>query len=400
MSIKLILAVDALSPNPTGIGRYTWELTRRLSEHPNVRSLHFYRNGKWIGSPEKLMQEVVVSVSRNNYARPTVTTVAKISSSAAASLKKKRGLPVKWPLALRKFHTSMTALACRGHVFHGPNFFIPEIADVGVATVHDLSIFKYPETHPTSRLREFEMHFKASMARAAHLITDSEATRQEVIAFLGWSERNITAVPLGVSPTFQQMDAATVAPVMARYGLSYKSYCLCVSTLEPRKKIVELLRAYQCLPEALRTRYPLVLVGGAGWLSEQLHADIDRLSAQCWLKYLGFILEQDLPALYAGARSFVYPSIYEGFGLPVLEAMASGVPVVASAFTSLPEVTQGAAQLVDPDDIDALAEALAISLCDETWCAAAIAQGRLVAASYSWERCIEQTVNVYKTVTK
>lgn len=391
MSFKLILAVDALSPNPTGIGRYTWELTRRLAEHPSVSALHFYRNGKWIKSPETLMQPV----ARASGAMPGAALV-----QAAASPRKKRGLRIKWPPALRQLHTSMTTLACRGHVFHGPNFFIPEIANVGVATVHDLSIFKYPETHPAARLREFEKHFTASMARAAHLITDSKATRLEVIAFLGWSEKNITAVPLGVSPTFQPLPAAAVAPVMARHGLTYQGYCLCISTLEPRKKIAELLQAYQGLPAALRTRYPLILVGGAGWLSEQLHADIDRLAAQGWLKYLGFVAEQDLPALYAGARSFVYPSIYEGFGLPVLEAMACGVPVVTSGFTSLPEVTQGAAQLVNPDDIDALAEAIAISLCDETWRNAASAQGRQVAAGYSWDRCIEQTVNVYKTIAK
>ena len=139
-------------------------------------------------------------------------------------------------------------------------------------------------------------------------------------------------------------------------------------------------------------------MGGAGWLSEQLHADIDRLAAQGWLKYLGFVPEPDLPALYAGARSFVYPSIYEGFGLPVLEAMASGVPVVTSCFTSLPEVTQGAAQLVNPDDIEALAGAITISLCDEAWRDAASLRGRQVAAGYSWQRCIEQTVSVYKTI--
>ena len=389
MSVKLVLAVDALSPNPTGIGRYTWELTRRLAEHPEVNPLHFYRNGKWIRSPETLLQPVTVPVTHG----PTDAAILPL-----ASPRKKPGLRVKWPLALRQLHLSITTLAYRNHVFHGPNYFVPEFANVSVATVHDLSIFKYPETHPAARLREFEKHFSASMKRAAHLITDSEATRQEVISYLGWSANHITAVPLGVATTFQPLTAAEVAPVLARHGLSYKGYCLCISTLEPRKKITELLRAYQCLPASLRTRYPLILVGGAGWLSEQLHADIDRLAAQGWLKYLGFVPEPDLPALYAGARSFVYPSIYEGFGLPVLEAMASGVPVVTSCFTSLPEVTQGAAQLVNPDDIEALAGAITISLCDEAWRDAASLRGRQVAAGYSWQRCIEQTVSVYKTI--
>ena len=396
MTVKLILAVDALSPNPTGIGRYTWELTRRLADHPEVRPLHFYRNGKWIKSPETLVKPLLVPPPLHN----TGDATADPSLAMVAGVSKKRGFRLKWPRSLRQLHASMTAMACRGHIFHGPNFFIPEIADIGVATVHDLSIFKYPETHPAQRLKEFEKHFSASMARAAHLITDSEATRQEVIAFLGWPAKKITAVPLGVSAAFQPYSASAVAPVMERYSLSYKGYCLCISTLEPRKKIAELLRAYQCLNVSLRSRFPLILVGGAGWLSEQLHADINLLAAQGWLKYLGFIPEQDLPALYAGARSFVYPSIYEGFGLPVLEAMASGVPVVTSCFTSLPEVTQGAARLVNPDDIEALAEAITASLCDESWRETASTRGKQVATGYSWEQCIEQTVNVYKTIAR
>lgn len=120
------------------------------------------------------------------------------------------------------------------------------------------------------------------------------------------------------------------------------------------------------------------------------------MAAQGWLRYLGFVPEADLPALYAGAHAFVYPSIYEGFGLPVLEAMASGVPVVASMFTSLPEVTQGAALLVDPDDIDALTQGIFNSMYDEPWRETACKAGLAIAQSYTWSRCVDQTVDVYK----
>lgn len=267
-----------------------------------------------------------------------------------------------------------------------------------MATVHDLSVFKYPETHPIERIRHFERDFKTSMARASHLITDSEATRGEVMEFLGWPAEKITAVHLGVSPQFAPASEIELEPCLSRYGLGFKRYALCVSTLEPRKKIVNLLQAYEGLPAAVREQYPLVLVGGAGWLSEALHATIDRLEAQGWLRYLGFVPEADLPALYAGAQAFVYPSIYEGFGLPVLEAMASGVPVVTSIFTSLPEVTQGAARLVDPDDIDALTSGIHASLCDEAWRATAIETGLAKARNFTWSRCVEQTIDVYRQV--
>jgi glycosyltransferase involved in cell wall biosynthesis len=374
--VKLVLSVEALSANLTGIGRYTWELAQRLPSHGLMQDVLFYRNGRWIKELGSLLQPVTESAKTGN---------------------SQGRLRLKQPRWLRE---GRNRVACRGRVFHGPNFFLPACAEGGVATVHDLSVFKYPETHPADRIRQFERDFKSSMARAAHLITDSEATRQEVMDFLRWPAEKITAVPLGVSSRFARVQDAVLAPDLSRYGLTVKGYTLCVSTLEPRKKVANLLRAYQCLPQRLREQYPLVLIGGSGWLSEALHQEIDRLAAQGWLHYLGFVPEADLPALYAGALAFVYPSVYEGFGLPVLEAMASGVPVVASTFTSLPELTQGAALLLDPDDIDALARGIHTSLCNEDWRANAIDAGLAVAQTYSWDRCIEQTVAVYQKINR
>lgn len=375
MGLKLALSVEALSPHLTGIGRYTWELAQRLPMQAQLQDVRFYRGGRWIDEPASLLQ----------------------SPAGSGSAKARKPLfRFKQPRWLREWQTSTI---CRDRVFHGPNFFLPACAEAGVATVHDLSVFKYPETHPVERIRHFERDFKASMARASHLITDSEATRREVIDFLAWPAEKITAVPLGVSPQFAPASAAALAPCLNRYGLAFKRYALCVSTLEPRKKIANLLQAYECLPNSVREQYPLVLVGGAGWLSDDLHATIDRLAAQGWLRYLGFVPEADLPALYAGAQAFVYPSIYEGFGLPVLEAMASGVPVVTSIFTSLPEVTQGAAWLVDPDDIDALTQGIHTSLCDEAWRATACETGLAKASNFTWNRCVEQTIDVYRQVT-
>lgn len=376
MSVKLVLSVDALSPSLSGIGRYTWELAQRLPMHARLENVRFYRSGRWVDKPASLLEAAAP--------KPPQT-------------KARARLRLKQPRWWRDWRVSA---ACRGQVFHGTNFFLPACVETGVATVHDLSVFKHPETHPAERIRQFDREFKASMARAAHLITDSEATRLEVMDFLSWPAEKITTVPLGVSSRFAPATAAALAPLLNQYGLRFNSYALCVSTLEPRKKIANLLQAYQCLPLQLRDQYPLVLVGGCGWLSESLHQAIDRLAAQGWLRYLGFVPETDLPTLYAGARSFVYPSVYEGFGLPVLEAMASGIPVVTSTFTSLPEVTQNAALLLNPDDIDALANGIHTSLCDEPWRSNAVVAGRAVAETYSWDRCIEQTVAVYQKISR
>lgn len=370
--MNVILSVEALAPALSGIGRYTWELASRLPEHREVDEVRYFRNRQWCQDPAVLLEP-----------------------PPPPSFSRWLARRLRPPLNLRK---ALVGWQCRGKLFHGPNYFLPSCADIGVATVHDLSVFRFPETHPVERVRHFEQEFTASMARATHLITDSAATRQEVIDFLAWPAEKITAVPLGVSTRFSPRADDDLRLALNKYGLQPGAYALCVSTLEPRKNIDKLLQAYQCLPPALRKRYPLVVVGGKGWRSDALHAEIERLAAQGWLHYLGFVPEADLPLLYAGARAFVYPSSYEGFGLPVLEAMASGIPVVTSNCSSLPEVTQGAALLVEPNDIDALTNCIARSLCDEMWRSTAIDLGLCTAGEYSWDRCVEQTVRVYQSV--
>ncbi len=377
--MKLVLSVEALAPKLTGIGRYVWELASRVPQQLGVEQVRFYRQGQWVSDPSTLLQESVQAA--------VVQSVARL----------------KWPRWIRRSVTEHRVRAvvkeCQGKVFHGPNYFLPPCADLGVVTVHDLSVFKFPQTHPLERIQQFEQLFEESIARANHVITDSEATRQEVMDFLGWGPEKITAVPLGVSNRFMPangFEQVALSVCLQRYGLQRGGYTLCVSTMEPRKKIDSLLQAYQRVPVGLRGRYPLVLVGGRGWLSETLHAEIERFAAQGWLKYLGFVPEADLPALYAGARTFAFPSVYEGFGLPVLEAMASGVPVVASDRSSIPEVTQGAALLGDPDDLEVLSTHLARSLEDEAWRNQAVVRGIEAAKGLTWQRCIEKTIEVYK----
>jgi alpha-1,3-rhamnosyl/mannosyltransferase len=373
--MRVVLSVDALSPVLTGIGRYTWELATRLPHLLGIGNIKYFRQQQWIKDPSRFLQphrKLSANGTRNKWMR------------------KLRIEPPRW------FKEQRLKRACLGNVFHGPNYFLPPCADLGVITVHDLSVFKYPETHPVERVREFEREFDRSIARAAHLITDSEAIRREVIEFLSWPAEKITAVPLGVSGEFSPRSGEALAARMRKYSLTADGYTLCVSTMEPRKKIENLLGAYSCLPDVMRTRFPLILTGSAGWLSEALHEKIDHCVRQGWVRYLGYVPEADLPALYAGAYLFVLPSSYEGFGLPVLEAMASGIPVVTSNRSSLPEITRGAALFADPDDIDSLAEIITKGLCDNVWRSSARSEGLAVAQGYSWERCVEQTVSVYE----
>ncbi|MFM0274787.1 glycosyltransferase family 1 protein [Paraburkholderia aspalathi] len=368
--MKLILAVDALIPPLTGIGRYAWELASHYQTlRDDLDSMRFFFAGRWIGDPAEMLQ----------------------SQRAEAVASKRGATHVRMP---ERWHRWRMQREMCGHIFHSPNYFLPESVNGGIVTVHDLSVFKYPETHPIARIKHFENGFASTLKRASHLITDSEATRREVIDYFGWSAERITAISLGARPEFHPRDVREVAIALSEYGLVYGEYSLCVSTLEPRKRIDRLLAAYLDLPSSLRMRYPLVLAGSAGWLSDSLREQIERGERDGWLRYLGFVEEAFLPLLYSGARAFLFPSVYEGFGLPVLEAMASGVPVLTSNSSSLPEVASGAAWLAEPDDHDLLREGIERVLCDALWRQAAITRGVQVASTLTWERCAKRTLEV------
>ncbi|WP_313335420.1 glycosyltransferase family 1 protein [Sphingobium yanoikuyae] len=372
MSVKVILSVEALEPRLSGIGRYSWELAQRIGAAPEVDGVRFYRNGDWISDPSRLL--VPDGIPRRHKVHRWLRNRTK---------------------AVRRLRDRVIA---QGHLFHGPNYFLPEIGEGGVVTVHDLSVFHYPETHPAERLRYFEREFAASMARTAHIITDSATTRAEVINFLSLAPERVTAIPLAASPAFTLREAAQIQPALERYALVPQGYALCVSTVEPRKRIPQLLQAWAGLPSSVRARWPLMVTGGAGWLSDDIQALMDRGAREGWVRYLGFVPEEDLPLLYAGAALFVYPSVYEGFGLPPVEAMASGVPTVVANASCLPEVTGGAAMLVEPEDIDDFARRLEQALVDEEWRTSARDAGLAIAGGYSWDRCARETVALYGRV--
>jgi alpha-1,3-rhamnosyl/mannosyltransferase len=282
------------------------------------------------------------------------------------------------------------------YVFHGPNYYLPPHSGPCVATFHDLSVFSWPECHPAARVRRMQKELPKIMQRVQVLLTDSEFTRQEVAAHFNWPLNRIVVAPLAASSDYRPMDIVEVAPVLSQWGLHFGRYSLFVSSLDPRKNIGMLLDAYERMPDALRLRMPLVVVGFEGWKSEDTIARLRAGERAGWARYLGFVDEASLPALYAGARVFLYPSRYEGFGLPVLEAMAAGTPVICSNAASLPEVTGAdGAVLIAVDDADALYEALMRALEDDAWCAEARRHGLKRAAEFSWDKTVTATLVAY-----
>jgi alpha-1,3-rhamnosyl/mannosyltransferase len=328
---------------------------------------------------------------------PIVDALSVLEGDAVKGRRRPRWLP-RSVASDRRFRGWRMRCHLRGHLFHSPNYFLPDPVERGVVTVHDLSVFRFPETHPAERLRHFERSFASTLRRASHLITDSEAIRHEVASYFNWPLDRITAVPLGVRREFRPYRVDELIGPLAPFGLVPGRYTLSVSTLEPRKRIDRLLAAYAALPVTLRMQYPLVLIGGAGWLSDTLHRAIARAEEEGWLRYLGFVPEALLPAFYAGAHAFFMPSKYEGFGLPVLEALASGVPTLTSNTSSLPEVAGDAAWLVEPDDHAALCDGVERVLTDDTWRSEASMRGLAIARALTWERCATRTIDVYHHV--
>jgi alpha-1,3-rhamnosyl/mannosyltransferase len=228
------------------------------------------------------------------------------------------------------------------------------------------------------------------------IITDSSYTRVEVIEYSGFDPSRVLAIPLAASEEFQTRTQSDCQETLHRFRLSYQGYVLYAGTVEPRKNLMALLDAYESLPANLRQNTPLVVAGYKGWRSDDVHERLEKAHASGWAKYLGFVSASDLPILFSAAKTFVYPSVYEGFGLPVLEALASGVPVVCSNTTSLPEVAGDAALMCEHADVDTLAQLIIKSLEDQEWRQTAIRQGLQQAATFSWQKTVDKTLAAYK----
>ena len=386
MKLDLILGADALSPPLTGIGRYTHELARRLAGHQDVARLRYFSMGRWLADPLSGLDCLPADGER-----PAKPERNALRTRLAASR-----------LAVRLYGAVTPPLygwRLRGNpqsIFHALSYIVPPFGGKTVSTVHDLSHMLYPQFHPSARVDYLNFALPPSMARTDHVITVSNAVRQEMLERGLMPSERITAIHLAADAIYRPHTPQMLAPAMQALGLRAGQYTLFVGTVEPRKNVERLIQACELLPLAMRREWPLVVAGGKGWNSEAIHARMAKAQAEGWLRYVSFVDQRWLPALYAGARLMAYPSLYEGFGLPVVEAMASGTPVLTSNTSCMPEVAVGAARLVDPLDVEDMAHALAECLGDTAGQAQARAKGLIRAAGLSWDRCAEETVAVYR----
>ena len=285
-------------------------------------------------------------------------------------------------------------------VVHLPSTILPPLLPCpAVVTVHDLAWRRYPETYAPDDLRMQHRAGHGSVRRAAHVIAVSEATASDLKELLGVPGEKITVTPLGVSPEFSPDGPRLPADAFPGADRLSAGYVLYAGGLTPRKNLVRLLEAYrQAAREAEAP--PLVLPGADSSHARELQKRAGELGLEDRVVFPGYVAEAALPALYRGATVFVYPSLYEGFGMAVLEAMASGAPVVTSDRGGTAEVAGEAALLVDPESVEALADALSGLLRDEGLRKELSARGMARSSGYRWELTAERTAAVYRRVAE
>lgn len=280
-------------------------------------------------------------------------------------------------------------------IFHATNFFLPPARTCGrVLTIHDLGFLVVPEMCSPKIVGPFSRQIRRFAAEADVVLADSEATRRDILRLLDVPPEKAVAAPLAVAKGLRPLDRDAARRIVRdRHGLD-GPYVLFVSTLEPRKNVTGLLRAFARLRGGIPHR--LALVGATGWNAEPIVEAIAALGISDRVVRLGYAPDDDLNALYSAADVFVFPSYYEGFGLPVLEAMSCGCPVVTSNRSSLPEVVGEAGALCDPDDHAAIADAVLRLIEDETARERAVARGLAQAATFSWSACAARTREAYE----
>lgn len=364
--VKVALDATPLTVQKSGIGEYAYQLARHLAlRYP---------------------QDEFLLVS--NFPFPPVTGIPNLRSQYCTT----NWISGRWwlvglPRILEREGVS---------VFHGTDYSVPLLPlRPSVLTIHDLSSLRWSHLHER-RTRRTARRLPWMVRMATHVVTHSVAVREEIMQQFNLPEEKVSAIPLAPGPQFCAASDGDQS-VLEKYDL-HQPYVLFVGTLEPRKNLVTLVRAFASLPPALLADTQLVFCGRWGWKNDDLEAEIARLRPAKSLRVTGYVPDADLPALYRGATVFAYPSLYEGFGLPPLEAMASRVPVIASTAAALTEVLGDAALRVDPLDVEAWRQSLQSLLGDAQLRETYARRGLLHVQKFSWDAAAERSYAVYQKV--
>jgi len=286
-------------------------------------------------------------------------------------------------------------------IVHSTTFCAPRFKDAKkrlVVTIYDLTVITHPECHKKLNIKHCKKGIEDAVKYADAIIAISEHTKKDLVNIAGAPEELVTVTPLAADPDLRPVtDKSTLDKVRRKYKLP-ADYILFLGSLEPRKNVAALIKAYAGLAEGYKKKYHLVIAGARGWLNSPVHDTIKKFGLLDKTNFPGYVDREDLSALYSMADCFVYPSLYEGFGLPVLEAMACGAPVITSNTSSMPEVAGSAALLINPLDEGELTTALEKILANKPLREEMRKKGFIQEKKFSWERCAAETLEVYKKV--
>jgi glycosyltransferase involved in cell wall biosynthesis len=369
----------------TGVGQYAWRLAEALADSPRIESVDIFQG-----------RRIVPWTSFHVAAQATdrVDRYERLKNWVRGNAPFCRDL-------VSRFRAASFARETRSaiwDVYHEPNYIPQRFAGATVTTVCDMSYLRCPEYLPSDRLHWLRKRLETSVRNSEAVIAISEFTRNELLElFPGLSPRRVHVTPLGVD--LERFNTAISEERLERVRTRHRlpeQFVLYLGTLEPRKNLQGLVHAFQQLPMRLQREYPLVLAGMGGWKQHYFRPALDQLRRQGLVHELGYVGADELPSLLRAATAFCFPSIYEGFGLPPLEAAAVGTPVIASNTSSLPEVLGSAAVYVDPKRTESIAEGLRRVLESEPLQATLRAAGPRRAQQFTWKRCAERTLEAYE----
>lgn len=374
----------------TGIGNYAAQLLQHLPEvAPDLEILPLSRT---------LRAKPAISLLR--FYEKTRNAESEEPSRDLGWVGRTRGHALRWAKrngfeVLDSYVRTLFRQGKRWEIFHEPDAIPYDLGVPTISTITDLSVLMFPEWHPSYRVRKYEHQFQQAVERTKLFITISEATKRDAERLLGLDPANVISIPLAPRPQFRFLADKSRDVIRRHYGLP-EQFFLYVGTLEPRKNIGGLLEAYGQLSHSLQSQFPLVLAGAWGWHTEPIRERLARARWRDQVKVLGFVPDPHLVGLMNAASALVYPSFYEGFGLPPVEAMCCGLPVISSHAGGLEEAVGGAARIVDPQDPADIAAAMAELAEDRELRGDYRLRGWDHVKQFSWKNTASATAEVYR----
>ena len=396
--LNVVLGGTPLLGRLTGIGRYTYELARALVASQIVDDLKLWGDLSFLDAG---------MLKRGD---PTSETPAGLAD------KKNRGRSGSLAVSARAFasrsyYASMVyqfvsgAMAERrlrpladSHLYHSPNFIMPHFDGAQVITIHDLSTIRFPQFHRKQMVVLCEGGIRSAIEGKVHVITDSFHVRDELVKDFGVEGSRISTVHLAPDPRCRPRHESECRHALDALGLSHKAFFLSVGTIEPRKNLLRVFEAFRAGRRASHFDWPLIVVGASGWKSSREHEMLDELIKDGLALYLDYVTDDTLLTLYASAGALVFPSLYEGFGLPALEAAACGCPVITSEHSAMAEFAPEQTLFVNPEDVSSISDALkAIPSRSESGSGFDVSTQ---AAARTWVDVAQETSEVYRAALR